>query len=169
MILNFEGKSPSIPESAFIVESACLIGDVSLGEEASVWFNVVIRGDVNSIRVGHRSNIQDGSVIHVTNRTHPTILGDDVTVGHNVTLHGCTIGNRCLIGIGAVILDGAEIGDDCLIAAGSLVAPGTRIPAGSLALGSPAKVKRPLNEQEIAHLLQSAGNYLEYVERYRNC
>lgn len=168
MILEFEGKMPVIPASAYIVDSAQIIGDVVLGEDASVWFNVVVRGDVNFIRIGARSNIQDGTVIHVTNRTHPTRIGDDVTVGHNVTLHGCQIGNRCLVGIGSVVLDGVEVGDDTLIAAGSLLVPGTKVPAGSLVMGAPASVKRSLSAEERRHLLQGAQNYLGYVKRYRS-
>ncbi|PLY03158.1 MAG: gamma carbonic anhydrase family protein [Desulfuromonas sp.] len=166
MQIDYAGTSPVIDETALLLPTATIIGDVVIGKDSSVWFQVVIRGDVNHIRIGDRTNIQDGSVIHVTNKTHPTVIGNDVTIGHNVTLHGCTIGNRCLIGIGAIVLDGAEIGSDSLVAAGSVVAPGTVIPPGSLALGSPARIKRQLSDKEIAHLQQSADNYLEYKKSY---
>lgn len=166
MQIPFGGKSPDIDSTALIVPTATIIGDVTIGVESSVWFQVVVRGDVNYIRIGARTNIQDGTVIHVTNQTHPTLIGDEVTVGHNVTLHGCTIGDRCLVGIGAIVLDGAEIGSDCMIGAGSLVTPGTEIPPGCLVLGSPAKVKRRLSTDEIASLKQSADNYIGYKKSY---
>ncbi|WP_305045618.1 gamma carbonic anhydrase family protein [Geoalkalibacter sp.] len=166
MLIPFFDAVPRLEGEVFIEESARVIGDVQIGHQSSLWFNVVVRGDVNFIRIGERTNIQDGSVIHVTRGTHPTILGNDVTVGHKVALHGCTIGDRCLIGIGAIILDGAVIGDDCLIAAGSVVAPGTHIPPGHLALGSPARVKRALGEKEIEHLKLSADNYIGYMNQY---
>jgi len=168
MLIDFQGMTPAVAASAYLVNSAEIIGDVTIGELSSVWFNVVIRGDVNHIRIGSRSNVQDGTVIHVTNKTHSTSIGDDVTIGHRVTLHGCTIGNRCLIGIGAIILDGAVIGDECLVGAGALVTPGTRIPDGSMVLGMPAKIKRELNPDERAALLASARNYTEYIKLYRS-
>ena len=167
MIIPYGDKVPAIDPSVLIVPTATVIGDVRVGPDSSIWFQVVIRGDVNKITIGARTNIQDGTVIHVTNKTHSTTIGNDVTIGHNVTLHGCSVADRCLIGIGSIILDGAQIGQDCLIGAGSVIAPGTNIPAGSLVLGSPAKVKRDLTESEIAHLKQSAANYLEYRELYR--
>jgi carbonic anhydrase/acetyltransferase-like protein (isoleucine patch superfamily) len=166
MILPFFKKLPQLKGEVFIEKSARVVGDVHLGDGASIWFNVVVRGDVNYIRIGDRTNIQDGSVVHVTHDTHPTILGDDVTVGHNVTLHGCTIGNRVLVGMGSVVLDGVEIGDDCIIGAGSVVPPGTKVPAGHLALGNPARVKRPLKPSEISHLKVSADNYIHYMRQY---
>ncbi len=168
MLYPFNEISPDIDSTVFCVESADIIGDVKIEVNSSVWYQVVIRGDVNYIRIGKRTNVQDGTVIHVTNRTNPTIIGDDVTIGHNATLHGCTIGNRCLIGMGAVVLDGAEVGDDVMIGAGALVTPGTIIPAGTLYVGSPAKYKRHLSIAEIEGLGQSAKNYLDYVARYRN-
>ena len=167
MLLQHNEKSPIIDSTALIVPTATIIGDVTIGADSSVWFQVVVRGDVNYIRIGSRTNIQDGTVVHVTNRTHPTIIGNDVTVGHNVTLHGCTVGDRCLIGIGAILLDGAEIGDDSMIGAGALITPGTVVPPGSLVIGAPAKVKRQLNDKEIEHLKQSASNYLEYMKSYQ--
>ncbi|MDO3379936.1 gamma carbonic anhydrase family protein [Geoalkalibacter halelectricus] len=166
MLMPFFEAAPKLDGEVFVEASAKIIGDVHIGNQSSIWFNVVIRGDVNYIRIGERTNIQDGTMIHVTRETHPTVLGDEVTVGHNVTLHGCTIGSRCLIGIGAIILDGAVIGDDCLVAAGSLVSPGTQIPPGHLVLGSPARVKRPLSEAERAHLKISAQNYVGYMQHY---
>ncbi len=166
MLHEYRGITPLLGERVFCVASADIIGDVEIGDDSSVWFQVVVRGDVNSIRIGERTNIQDGTVIHVTNKTHPTRIGDDVTIGHNVTLHGCTIGNRCLIGMGAVVMDGAEVADDAMVAAGALVTPGTRIPSGTLYTGSPAKYKRHLSEKEIAGLQQSADNYLRYVQSY---
>ncbi len=167
MLHAFKGLLPKISNSAFVVQSAEIIGDVEIGELSSVWFNVVIRGDVNIIRIGKRTNVQDGTVIHVTHEKHPTWVGDDVTIGHNVTLHGCRVGNRCLIGMGAVIMDGAVVEDDTMIAAGALLTPGTRVPSGTLFAGAPARFKRDLDSSEIAGLVQSAANYLSYVEAYR--
>jgi carbonic anhydrase/acetyltransferase-like protein (isoleucine patch superfamily) len=167
MLHTYQGMTPRLDESVFCVDSAEIIGDVVIGAESNIWFQVVIRGDVNSIRIGARTNIQDGTVIHVIHETHPTNIGDDVTVGHNVTLHGCNIGNRCLIGMGAVVLDGAKIEDDAMVAAGALVTPGTHIPSGTLYVGSPAKYKRHLSEKEIIELKQSAQNYLQYTENYK--
>lgn len=166
MLKSHRGILPQVATNAFIEETAVVIGDVVIGERSSLWFNVVVRGDVNHIRIGARTNIQDGSVVHVTHKTHPTRVGDDVTVGHNVTLHGCQIGNRCLIGMGAVVMDGCEVGDDAMIAAGALLVPGTIVPPGTLFAGAPAKQKRLLSEAEISGLLQSAANYLEYMKDY---
>jgi carbonic anhydrase/acetyltransferase-like protein (isoleucine patch superfamily) len=166
MLKAFRGVLPKVADSAFIVESAVVIGDVEIGAQSSLWFNVVVRGDVNFIRIGARTNIQDGSVVHVTHERHSTRIGDDVTIGHNVTLHGCRIGNRCLVGMGAVIMDGCRIGDDSMIAAGALVVPGTVVPSGTLFAGSPAKQKRLLSDSEIHFLKQSAENYLGYVKLY---
>jgi len=166
MILSHKGRLPLVDPSAFVEQTAAVIGDVTIGAESSIWFNVVIRGDVNSISIGRRTNIQDGSVVHVTRGTHPTSIGDEVTVGHNVTLHGCTIGDRCLIGIGATVLDGAQVGPEAMIGAGSVVSPGTVIPSRTLALGIPARPKRELTPDEIAHLSVSAANYCEYMVDY---
>ncbi|MBI3182287.1 MAG: gamma carbonic anhydrase family protein [Myxococcales bacterium] len=163
----FEGTAPRIHESCFVEDSAQVIGDVEIGEDSSVWFNTVIRGDVNSIRIGRRTNIQDLCMVHVEAGTHPTRIGDDVTVGHRVVLHGCSVGNRTLIGIGAILLNGVVVGDECLVAAGSLLTPGTQVPPGSLVMGSPARVKRPLDEKERADLVRSAANYLRYAKVYR--
>lgn len=166
MQLPYDNKYPQIDSTVLVVPTATIIGDVVIGPESSVWFQTVVRGDVNFIRIGARTNIQDGSVVHVTLKTHPTIIGDDVTIGHNATLHGCTVGDRCLIGIGAILLDGVEIGADCMIAAGSVVTPGTVIPAGTLVMGAPARVKRELTTDEISQLKKSAENYIEYKKRY---
>jgi carbonic anhydrase/acetyltransferase-like protein (isoleucine patch superfamily) len=167
MLKPYMDKRPVVAESAFVEESAQVIGDVTIGEESSIWFNVVVRGDVNYIRIGDRSNIQDASVVHVTYKTHPTIIEDDVTIGHSVTVHGCTIRSRALIGMGAVILDGAVVESDCIIAAGALITEGITIPSGWLAMGVPAKPVRELTEDERAMLLQSARNYIGYMNSYR--
>ena len=166
MIRTFQGIKPTIAASAFIEETAVVIGDVVIGEESSVWFHAVVRGDVHSIRIGRRTNIQDLSVVHVTHDTHPTVLGDDVTVGHHVVLHGCTIKNRVLIGMGALIMDGAVIGEDCVVGAGALVTERTIVPPKSLILGAPAKVKRPVTEAELAWIRESAQNYVKYARQY---
>jgi carbonic anhydrase/acetyltransferase-like protein (isoleucine patch superfamily) len=162
----FQGVSPVIPASCFIETSAQIIGDVRMGEGSSVWFNSVVRGDVNAIRIGQRTNIQDLSMIHVLKDRFATHLGDDVTVGHHVVLHGCRIGNRVLVGMGAVVMDDVEVGDDCIIAAGALLTPGTKIPSGMLAVGRPAKPLRPVTDSERAWLVQSAQNYVGYARQY---
>jgi carbonic anhydrase/acetyltransferase-like protein (isoleucine patch superfamily) len=167
MLVSYKGHLPQVDPTAFVQDSAQIIGDVAIGAHSSVWFNVVIRGDVHQIRIGARTNIQDSSTVHVTRDRWPTIIGDDVTVAHGVILHGCTIAKRCLIGVGAIVIDGAEIGEDCIVAAGALVTPGTKIPAGNLVIGSPATVARPLRPEEIAHIKQSALNYVAYAESYR--
>jgi gamma-carbonic anhydrase len=168
MLIAYKGVSPQVDPSAFIQPSAQIIGDVVIGAQSSVWFNAVIRGDVHHIRIGARTNIQDNVTIHVTHGRWPTLLGDDVTIAHAVVAHGCSIGHRCLIGIGAIVMDGVEVADDCLIAAGSLVTPGSKIPSGQLVMGSPAKIARPLRPDELAHLKQSALNYVGYAESYKN-
>lgn len=162
----FGGKAPRLHESVFAVEGALVVGDVEIGADSSLWFGAIVRGDVNSIRIGARTNVQDHSVVHVTSRTHPTSIGDDVTLGHRVTLHGCTVKDRCIIGIGAVILDGAVVGEESMVAAGTLVPPGMVVPPRTLVMGSPAKVKRELTAAEIAHLKQSAENYVRYARQY---
>ncbi|HUK91845.1 MAG TPA: gamma carbonic anhydrase family protein [Blastocatellia bacterium] len=154
--------------TAFVETSAQVIGDVSLGDRASVWFNCVIRADVNHVRVGHNTNVQDGVVIHVTHDQFPTIIGDCVTIGHSAVVHGCTVGGHSLIGIGAIVLDGAVIEEYSLVAAGSLVAPGTVIPARSLAMGSPARVRRPLTDQELLRIEESWKHYVDLAQHYAN-
>jgi carbonic anhydrase/acetyltransferase-like protein (isoleucine patch superfamily) len=160
MILPFRGSWPKIHETAFVAPSADLIGDVEIGANSSVWFQCVIRGDVNFIRIGSKTNIQDHSMLHVTRVKSPLHIGDEVTIGHRVMLHGCRLGNRILVGMGAIIMDDAEIGDDCMIGAGALVTKGVKIPPKSLVIGAPAKVVRSLTEEELAFLPKSAANYV---------
>lgn len=166
VIRPYKGVMPKIAAGCYVDESAQLIGDVELSENASIWMCAVVRGDVNSIRIGANSNVQDCSVLHGMLNKWPVILGDWVTVGHSVTLHGCVIEDRCLIGMGAVILNGARVGSDCIVGAGTLITEGTVIEPGSLVLGSPAKVKRKLSEQEKASILTYGKNYLGYREQY---
>jgi carbonic anhydrase/acetyltransferase-like protein (isoleucine patch superfamily) len=166
-IRTFQGVTPRLHPSVFVAEGAHVIGDVEIGEDSSVWYNTVLRGDVNPIRVGRRSNIQDLTMVHVHKGKHPCVVGDDVTVGHHVVLHGCTVGNRVLVGIGAILLDGVIIEDDCFIAAGSLLTPGTLVPAGSMVMGAPGKVKRALTTEERAGLLASAGGYVLNARAHR--
>ena len=168
MIRPFHGVQPQIHPTAFIEESAHIIGDVHIGEESSVWFNTVVRGDVHYIRIGNRTNVQDNSVIHVRNGTCPTILEDEVTVGHSVTLHGCYIERGALIGIGSIVLDDARVGAQSLVAAGSLISPGSIIPPRSLVMGIPARVKRPLSDEEVAGLDAFWKNYVECVAKYKS-
>ena len=163
----FQGATPRLHTSVFIADGAQVIGNVELGEESSVWYNTVLRGDVNTITIGARTNIQDLSVVHVEKGTHPTRIGDDVTVGHHVVIHGCTIGNRVLVGIGAIVLNGVVIEDDAFIAAGTLLIPGTRVPSGMMVMGSPGKVKRPLTEAERAGLLASSAGYVLNAKLHR--
>lgn len=167
MLVEFSSKFPQLDPTAYVHASAQVIGDVTIGAESSIWFYAVVRGDVHFIRIGSRTNIQDATVVHVTTGRWPTIVGDEVTVGHRAVLHGCQIGNRCLIGIGAVLLDGVEVGDNCLIGAGALLTPGTKIPPGSLVLGAPAKVVRSLSDAEKAEIVQSAAHYVAHARRYR--
>jgi len=167
MIKSFQNLSPKIHETAFVAENAIIIGDVEIGAESSVWFGSVLRGDVNFIRIGARTNVQDGCVIHVSSKTHPTVLEDEVTLGHRVTLHGCYVETGCLIGIGAIVLDGARVGRNSLVGAGSLVTPNTRIPPGSLVMGSPAKVKRVLTDEEIYNLPRFWQNYTALAKIYK--
>src|SRR6185503_1440474 len=167
MIRPFRGVYPQRHPTAYVDVSAQVIGDVQLGEEASIWCNCTVRGDIFHIRIGDRSNVQDNSVIHVRNGTHPTILEPEVTVGHSVTLHGCYVERGCLIGIGAILLDDVRIGELSLVAAGSLVSPGTIIRPRSLVMGFPARVKRPLTDEEVAGLEVFWKNYVEYTREYR--
>ena len=166
MILPYNGRRPQIPASAYVAESADLIGDVTLGEHSSVWFRAVLRGDVHSIRVGARSNVQDGSVLHGMKDKYAVVVGDEVTVGHNVTLHGCTIENLCLIGMGSIILNNARVGEGSIIAAGSLVTEGTLVPPRSLFMGRPAKLVRQLTDDDLALIRRYASNYVGYKDAY---
>jgi len=173
MILSHKGMIPKIEKDVFIAGSADIIGDVLIGENSSVWFGCVIRGDINTIKIGKNTNIQDMSMIHVDHYTkedksdgHPTYIGDNVTIGHKVMLHGCIIGDACLIGMSTTILDGAIIGQESIVGAGSLVTKNKIFPPRSLIMGSPAKVVRELNEEEIASLYESAQNYIDYKNDY---
>ncbi len=166
MLRAFRGIMPTVATSAFVDETAAVIGDVVIGSESSVWFNAVIRGDVHFIRIGHRTNIQDLSLLHVTHDTYPLTLGDDITVGHHVVLHGCTIKDRVLIGMGAVIMDGAVIEEDCIVGAGALITERTQVPSKSLILGAPARVKRSLTDAELAWIKESAQSYIRYARLY---
>lgn len=167
MIRPIRGKTPLLGEGAWVAGTAMVIGDVTLGKNASIWYGAVVRGDVEKIRIGADSNIQDNSVIHVDSSGFATLVGDGVTVGHRVVLHGCHIGDGALIGIGAIVLNGAEIGEGALVGAGSLVAQGAKIPPGVLAFGSPCKVKRPLTDEERASLRESAAHYVELAREHR--
>jgi carbonic anhydrase/acetyltransferase-like protein (isoleucine patch superfamily) len=162
MIRKFKNVIPAVNPSAYVDESAQVIGDVVIGAESSVWMNVVIRGDVNHIRIGSRTNIQDLTMVHVMRDAHPTIIGDEVTVGHSAIVHGVTIEDRVLIGMGAVLLNGVHIETDCVIAAGTLLTEGSRIPARSLVMGRPGKVKRQLTDEEVAEIRWYADNYVNY-------
>jgi carbonic anhydrase/acetyltransferase-like protein (isoleucine patch superfamily) len=166
MIRAYKEMRPRLGARAWVDASAQVIGDVDLGEDAGVWMNTVVRGDVNRIRVGARTNLQDACVVHVTAQ-HPTTLAEEVTVGHSVTLHGCTIERLCLIGIGAVVLNGAVVGEESIVAAGALVPEGMVVPPRSVVMGSPAKVRRPVTEEERAGLRQYAERYVGYKEDYR--
>src|SRR5512139_1824793 len=166
-ILPYDGKAPRLAASAFLAEGSVVVGDVELGEQSSLWFGTIVRGDVNHVRIGARTNVQDLTVVHVTSRTNPTHIGDDVTVGHRAVLHGCTIRDRCLVGIGAIVLDGAVVGPDAMVGAGALVPPGMVVPPGKLVLGAPAKVRRDLTSEEIASLRTSAERYARYAAIYR--
>ena len=165
-IYQLDGQTPRVAPSAWVADSAQLIGDVELGEDASVWFGAVVRGDVDAIRIGRGSNIQDASVLHCDSG-QPLLIGENVTVGHQVMLHGCTIGDCSLIGIGAIVLNGARIGKHCLVGAGALVTEGKEFPDGSLIIGSPAKAVRALSPEQIAGLELSAQRYIENARRYR--
>jgi carbonic anhydrase/acetyltransferase-like protein (isoleucine patch superfamily) len=167
MVRPYRGKRPEIAASAYIDPAAVIIGDVVIGADSSVWPCTVIRGDVHHIRIGARTNIQDGCVLHVMRDEYPLILGDDVTVGHSVTLHGCTIASRCLIGIGAIVLNGVTIGTGSIIAAGTLLLERTEIPPGSLVVGHPGKVKRALTPIDQATIDAYAQRYVEYKNVYR--
>lgn len=165
-ILDFKGTTPKIHDSVYLADDVFVIGDVEIAEDANVWFGSVIRGDVSYIRIGARTNIQDMTMIHVSSDFGPTIVAEEVTVGHRVTLHGCHVERQCLIGMGATVMDHARIGEQTVIGAGSLVSPGTIIPPRVLALGSPAKVKRDLTDEEIAYLDKSWRNYVELKDLY---
>ncbi|KPM75099.1 MULTISPECIES: gamma carbonic anhydrase family protein [Pseudoalteromonas] len=171
-IRSYKGITPTYDNSVYIDESSVLVGDITLGKDSSVWPLVAARGDVNYIRIGERTNIQDGSVLHLTRASksnpdgYPLIIGDDVTVGHKVMLHGCQLGNRILVGMGAIVMDNAIVEDDVIIGGGSLVPPNKRLESGYLYVGSPVKQARPLTEQERAFLKISADNYVQLKDEY---
>jgi carbonic anhydrase/acetyltransferase-like protein (isoleucine patch superfamily) len=166
-MFSFRGKTPALADDVYRAPGSVVIGDVEIGPGASLWFNTVVRGDVERVRIGARTNIQDNATVHVTLDTWPTIIGCGVTIGHGAVVHGCTIGDHVLVGIGAIVLDGAEIGSECLIGAGALVVPGTKVPQGACVLGAPARVVRRLAAEEIARLHASAANYVRYAQEYR--
>lgn len=172
-IRSHEGITPTLGKRVYVDPMAAVIGDVQLGDDCSVWPHTVIRGDMHKIRIGARCSIQDGSVLHITHASayepegFPLILGDDVTVGHRAVLHGCTIGNRVLVGIGAIVMDGVVVEDEVVIAAGSLVPPGKKLASGFLYVGSPAKQARALTEKEKSFFTYSANNYSKLKEKYR--
>ena len=166
-IVAYDGKAPRLAASVFLAEGSAVTGDVEIGEDSSLWFGTVVRGDVNTVRIGARTNLQDLTVVHVTAGKHPTVVGDDVTVGHRAVLHGCTVKDRCLVGIGAIVLDGAVVGPDAMIGAGALVPPGMVVPSGKLVLGAPARVVRDLTPEEIASFRNSAARYVGYAAKYR--
>ena len=166
MITNYLEKIPNIDPEAVIFKTADVIGDVTIGAESGIWFGAVVRGDVNSIKIGKRTNIQDNATIHVTTALYPTVIGDDVTVGHNAVIHGSIIADNVLIGMGAVVLDGCKIGKNSIIAANSVLLGGTEIPEGVLVAGNPAKIKREITAEEIEGLKKSAENYARYARNY---
>ena len=166
MILNFEENKPMISQKAFVAKNATVIGEVIIGKCSSIWYNVVLRGDIAPISIGNNTSVQDGSIVHCDVGV-PTIIGNNVTIGHNVMLHSCKIGDSSLIGIGAIVLDGAEVGEGAIIGAGAIVTPRTKIPPFTIALGVPAKVERSLNEEEFKNLKKHALDYVELMKRYK--
>lgn len=164
----FRGKRPQIHPTAFVADCAQLIGDVRLGAECSVWFHAVLRGDDNFIEVGSGTNIQDGSVVHVENDRIATLIGRDCVIGHNAIIHGCTLGDGCLIGMGAIVLSGARLGANCIVAAGAVVPEGKEFPARSLLMGVPAKAVRPVTDEELARIGRGARHYRDLAREYRN-
>jgi carbonic anhydrase/acetyltransferase-like protein (isoleucine patch superfamily) len=166
IIAPFQGRSPQIPASVFVAPTAAVVGDVVLGEEASVWYGTVIRADVGAIRIGRRTNIQDGCVLHLTGGGTPLVVGSEVTVGHRAILHGVTIEDRCLIGMGSVLLDGCVIGEESLVGAGSIVLEGTRVPPRSFIAGVPARVKGPIPDHVLARLRESADGYVRLAREH---
>lgn len=166
-LIPYNGYFPTIHESVFLCEGVIIVGDVVIGQDSSIWFNSVIRGDVCSIRIGERTNIQDNSTLHVTHDTGPLHIGNDVTIGHGATLHACTIHDSALIGMGAVLLDDCVVESNSMVAAGAVVRPGFVVPSGMLVAGVPAKVVRALTAEEHRQILESPKNYLRYVQTYR--
>jgi carbonic anhydrase/acetyltransferase-like protein (isoleucine patch superfamily) len=167
IVRPYDGKTPRLGGRVFVAENAALIGDVELGDDCSVWFSTTIRADVNAIRIGARTNIQDNCTIHVTHHEWATVIGEEVTIGHGAIVHGCTVGRGALIGMGSRVLDGAVVGESALVGAGALVPEGMQVPARMLVVGVPARVKRPLTGEELARLEQSWKNYVSYKDEYR--
>ena len=168
MIKKFRGKSPIISDSCYISESVDLIGDVTLGENVSLWFGTVVRGDMHFITIGNRSNIQDNSVVHVTTDISPARIGSEVTVGHNAIIHGATIEDRCLIGMGAIIMDDAVVGEGSIVGAGAVVPPNMMIPPRSLVVGLPAKIVRQTSDEELEMIIDRAQHYIDFSQKYKN-
>ena len=166
MIRAHAGHRPKLGRGVFLAETCAVIGDVEIGDESSIWYGTVVRGDVMPIRIGARTSVQDNTVIHVTSDFSGTTIGDDCTIGHAAIIHACTVEDGCLIGMGAILLDGARIGRSSLVGAGALVTPGTDIPPGSLVIGSPARVKRPLGDKEREQLVYASSHYVELTRRY---
>jgi carbonic anhydrase/acetyltransferase-like protein (isoleucine patch superfamily) len=169
MVLRpFRGVMPRVHPTAYIDDSAQIIGDVDIGEESSVWMSAVVRGDVHAIRIGRRTNVQDGAIVHVMSGAHPTTIGDGVTVGHGAVVHGCTIEGMCLIGIGAIVLNGAHVGTGSIVAAGAVVPEGMKVPPRSLVMGVPGKVRRLLTQAELAEIQSYADRYVQYRLDYQH-
>jgi carbonic anhydrase/acetyltransferase-like protein (isoleucine patch superfamily) len=166
LIRSFEHTKPRLGEGVFIAPGAVVVGDVEVGDHSSLWYNVVVRGDIHWVRIGARCNLQDGVIVHVENQLYPTLLEDEVSVGHGAILHGCTIGRGSLVGMGAKVLNNAHIGAGCVVAAGAVVREGFNAPPGSLVAGVPAVVKRELADHEVRRAAQTASNYVEYKNRY---
>ena len=167
-VLPYEGLEPTLGENVFVAPGAYVIGDVEIGRDSSIWYGSVVRGDIHYICIGERTNIQDGSVIHVTHDTHPAVVGNEVTVGHKAVLHGCTVEDRSLVGIGAVVLDGAVVEKYAMVAAGAVVTPGTVVQSGMIFGGIPAKPLRELAAEEMREFEESAARYREYAEAHRS-
>jgi len=166
IVRPYDNKQPRFGARVFIADNAAIIGDVEIGDDSSIWFGTTVRGDVDVIRIGRNTNVQDNSTIHVTGGRFATTIGDDVTIGHGAIVHGCTIENGALIGMGSRVLDGAVIGESAMVGAGALVPPGMIVPPRMLVLGVPAKVKRPLTDDELAHLEESWKHYVALKEKY---
>ena len=162
MLRPYKGLLPRVHAGVFIDQSAQVIGDVEIGEASSVWMNAVVRGDVHWIRIGARSNVQDGTIVHVMTGTHPTTIGDDVTIGHGAIVHGCTLRGRILVGMGAILLNGVDVGEDSIVAAGTLLTEGMSVPPRSLVMGSPGKVRRELDDEEVASIRWYSERYVGY-------
>lgn len=162
MLRSYKGLQPVVHPSAYVDVSAQVIGDVEIGEASSVWMNVVIRGDVHRVRIGRRSNVQDGTIVHVMRGTHATTIGDEVTIGHGAIVHGCTLHDRILVGMGAILLNGVDVGEDSIVAAGTLLPEETHVPPRSLVMGSPGKVRRALTDEDVASIRDYAERYVGY-------